>query len=452
MFRQKLEVIVLSEGSYPDFQQRLQEVFQRFYINSRQYSLNEFKALSHAEKLCQLVILSPPSSLENLQVACDTVWKEIPSAFVVVPTLSRALNKVKVSSSAGQILLLEEFHFFKTMKLEYVVGNQVRGRYFKSGVQEVFPMSSVPFSGYLPLELNQKYLKVISEGEVLSESKYQKLLDHPTADHTFYVPVAQVAAYKEYINQYYDKSGKGFQKRLRASLMSVFNDLNMLAILSFGDLRDEGLLQGCLQRVNTELSNTLELLTKGEDVWEEILNFSNEDFGFNYPGFFSGIYGALLSLKLQIGNPLEVFWAGAFIDIGAFDVPKDVVEKYFFNQSEQKLSELDKNDDFKKHPTHSLNRLMSLSLEFSENVKAMVVSHEERHDEQGYPHQVPRNVLPLESQMIQLAAILYYESQSTLKLTKTSFRFMREKIWQTEMEQKGRFSEDFLQKVASALI
>lgn len=452
MFRQKLEVIVLSEGLHTEFQQRLQEVFQRFYINTRQYSLSEFQVLSHAEKLCHLVILSPSLSSENLKPTCDMVWKELPSAFVLALPVNPEASELKTISSSGALMILKEFDFYKTMKLEYIVGTRVRGRYFKSGVQEVFPMSSVPFSAYLPLALNQKYLKVISEGEVLSEAKYQKLIDHPTAEHAFYVPLQQASAYKEYINQYFDKSGNGFKKRLRASLITLLKDVTSCVSLSFGLFPDETLLKECMARIDAEFPSTLELLTMKEDVWEEILSLSNEDFGFSYPGFFVGIYGTLLSVKLQIGNPFEVFWAGIFADIGVYDLPKTLVENYFFARQNQSLAELNQNDEFKKHPTHSLNRLLSLPSEFSANVKAMVVSHEERQDEQGYPHQVPKTVLPFESQLVHFAALVYYESQSTLKITKTSFRFMREKIWQTEVEQKGRFSEAFLQTVASALV
>lgn len=452
MFRQKLEVIVLSESLHSDFEQRLQEVFQRFYINSRQYSLSEFQSLSHAEKLCPLVILSPSLSSEKLKSTCDIVWKELSSAFVLGLALNSEPNELKTNSSSRPLLIMKEFDFYKTMKLEYIVGTQVRGRYFKSGVQDVFPMSTVPFSAYIPLSLNQKYLKVISDGEVLSETKYHKLIDHPTADHTFYVPMQQASVYKEYINQYFDRSGKGFQKRLRASLITLLREVSSFVSLSFGLYPNESMLKEYVTRIDTEFSNTLDLLSRNEEVWEEILSFSNEDFGFSYPGFFVGVYGALLSVKLQISNPLEVFWAGVFADIGVYDVPKTLVENYFFARQNQTLSELNQNDEFKKHPTHSLNRLLSLPAEFSANVKAMVVSHEERHDEQGYPHQVPKNMLPLESQLIHFAALLFYESQSTLKVTKTSFRFMREKVWQNEMEQKGRFSEAFLQKVASALV
>lgn len=452
MFRQKLEVIVLSEGLYPDFQQRLQEVFQKFYINSRSLSISEFQTLSHSEKLCHLVILSPSNSNKELRSSCEIVWKELPTALVLAPVMGGEFAEVAKMAEDGRLIVLREFDFFKTMKLEYIVGTQVRGRYFKSGVQEIFPMSTVPFSAYLPLALNQKYLKVISEGEVLSEGKYQKLIDHPTAEHTFYIPLQQAADYREYINQYFDKSGKGFQKRLRASLMTLFKDVSFLVSVSFSCVRDESLIQKHIQLIEAELENTFELFLKEEDIWEEVLSLANEDLGFSYPGFFVGIYASLLSIKLQVGIPKEVFWAGVFADIGVYDLPKGIVEKYFFDRQNQSIADLDSDDEFRKHPTHSLNRLMSLSSQFSENVKAMVVSHEERHDEKGYPHQVPQKVLPLESQLLGLAALVHYESQSTLKITKTSFRFMREKIWQTEMEQKKRFSEVFLQKVASALV
>ncbi|WP_220128845.1 HD domain-containing phosphohydrolase [Bdellovibrio sp. KM01] len=359
-----------------------------------------------------------------------------------------APEKNKFSGSKfSRVLLITPFDFFQNFKFEYMLLLKCRAQFFDILPSDLFSMTTLPFTVFVRMPINQRIMGVAFRGAVLSDSKYQKMLTKGG----FLVHGRETPAYVEYINTYFDRSGMSLRKRMRAvflSIAAVWVELSEVIIFEFKTASDEEIV-ALYNQLEQLAQQMIDVFKSEENLWDALCEVLENDLFDKWRSPWVASYAAYISVKASLGNPVDVLLAGIFCDVGLLDIPDATYQK-FLKAGESQLDP-QQTDEYRKHPMMSLNRCLFKKVPVSESVKAIMVCVHERADEKGYPSQTPFEMVPVESSLIRFGEMIDFGVRTTMAEQSIGFRYLRDKIWQEAKEKPGNFSKDFLEQISESM-
>lgn len=449
LFKLRLEVLLISQRE--DVLSRVrQKVAQNDFSFLHVSDLGELKTRNSDLEKVPVIIVSQENAehIGAFSQRIEQLLGRFPFATIVTGMQDASLKDSFAGTQNERVIPLSQSDFFKTCKVEYICLLKCRSQFFDIAPSDLFSMTTLSFSVFVRMSLNQRYLGVAFRDMVLADVKHQKMLQ-TTA---LYILNREVFAYLEYINTFYDNRGAALKKRARALFLSICEgwiELNEYLLFDYKTMHTEtvGELYGRLENLGRQV---VSLVDVGDDLWDTLREALRNDFFEKWRAPWIAVYSAYISQKSKVGDPVTAFIAGLLCDVGLFDISDSVVEKYlasgegFFNGDDRA--------EYVRHPLLSLNRCLLKNIPLSEEVKAVLVCVHERADAKGFPSQTPPELLPPEAGVIRFAEMIDLEVRMTLSEVGGNFRMLKEKIWERERSQPGNFAPEFLDKISESLL
>jgi hypothetical protein len=448
LFRHKLELLILTESE--EVLNRAKQVVSAHFLTFRHLPFNEVTTDTSGDLKQALLILMAQEKDEGIK----SFSKRVEQALVMFPR-SRFVtvmsgSHVKENSEAQnpRVTPMSPAEFFSTLKFEYLCVYRCRSQYFDVQLNDFFPMTTMLNSSFVRLPLNLRYLAVIHKNSVLTENRVQRLENFKQ----IYIPIADSPKYYDYINTYYDSTGAASRKKARALFLAIYYyslALNEHVLFDFktslpGDVEE---IYSGIQRVAQSL---FEIIKGGEDLWDVLREAHDNEISAFWRGPWIAVYAALISVKSGVGDPMVTLISGLLMDAGLYDLDEETSRAYLLSE-DKKITESMKSS-FEKHPLLSLNRALIKKIPISDAIKSVIVCTHENVQEVGFPNQVPQDKLPVEAQLLAFSERIDQEVQTTMKKTGVGFRFLKEKLWESEKTSLKNFSDGFLTSIAEALL
>lgn len=458
LFRQKLELLVLTQDEA--ILAHVREVISQnkltfHYLTAESASpsaeTTQASSQSSIENKRPAVILINQKADEDIQALSnhvDKILKDFPKSSIITVLQDSALSEDLKGTENSRVFPLSQKEFFNTAKFETIVLSKSRSQYFTILPTDLFPMTSIDFTAFVQLSLNQRYLAVLFKKLVLTEERLQRI----SRAQGLLIPVSEAPGYHNYIASYYDSSGASLKKRARSLFYSLTANWVVLfdyLALDYKSLPEEQITEA-FAKTQMVIKEVIELLKKEEDLWDTFKDVSSNPVFKFWRSPWIAIYAALISVKSGQGNPEDVLLAGLFSDIGLTSLNSQLLLKYQTTGLNELTAE--EKTQLENYPMESLNRCLAKKLPLSENIKSIIATSNERFDGQGFPNQVPADKIPAETYLIRFATLTDRAARTTLVELGVGFRFTREKLWEAEKQNAGNFSPEFLEKIANALL
>ncbi|WII70826.1 hypothetical protein QJS83_10175 [Bdellovibrio sp. 22V] len=441
--------MILSESD--EVLSRAKHVISTHFFTFRQLNYQSLPQEALGDLLkAQLILLAQETDepLVAFATRVDRVLDLFPrSRLVTVMSAASAKENLEGTQNV-RVTPLSQSEFHSSLKFEYLCLYRCRFQFFEIQNSDFFPMTTMMLPAFVRLELNQRYLAVLFSNTVLSDEKFSRI----EKASGLYIQIKDSEKYLQYINSYYDTSGKALRKRARALFLCVIYyslRLNEILLFDFKTSKDDEVSAAYegLKKVAEEL---FQIMRGEENLWDTFREAVSDEFTIFWRSPWIATYAALMSLKSGQGDPMTAFLAGLFADVGIYDLEEKIAHQYFLSD-DKKIPE-DSRSSFEKHPLLSLNRCLIKKLPLDEAVKSALVCTHERADEKGFPNQVPAAQLPVEAQLVQFAERIDQEVLTTMQKNGVGFRFLKEKLWEAESKNPGAFSSEFLSAIAESLI
>lgn len=450
LFRQKLELLVLTQDEA--ILAHVREVISQHKLTFRYVTEENPEVVPETRdsKKPAVILISQKADqdIKALSEQVDKILKDFPKSSIITILQDSALSEDLKGTQNERVYPLSQKEYFNTAKFETVILSKSRSQFFTILPSDLFPMTSIDFTAFVQLSLNQRYLAVLFKKLVLTEERLQRI----SRAQGLLIPVSESDGYHNYIASYYDSSGASLKKRARSLFYSLASNWLVLfdyLILDYKDLPEEKITESVsnIQKIAHEI---IELLKKEEDLWDTFREVSSNPIFKFWRSPWIAIYAALISVKSNEGNPSDTLLAGLFSDIGLASLKTDLLLKYQISG----LKELNDSEraDLEGSPMESLNRCLAKKLPLSDNVKSIIATSGERFDGKGYPNQVPPDKIPTETYLIRFAMLTDRASRTSMEELGVGFRFTREKLWESEKQNAGNFAPEFLEKIANALL
>lgn len=137
-------------------------------------------------------------------------------------------------------------------------------------------MTTLGFSVFVRMPLNQRYLGVAFRDAVLVDIKHQKMLKAEN----LYIQSREAFSYLEYINTFYDNRGAALKKRARTLLLAICEswiELNEYLLFDYKTMPNEMVLElyGRLEKLGVQMASLIDV---GEDLWDVLRESLRNDF------------------------------------------------------------------------------------------------------------------------------------------------------------------------------
>lgn len=449
LFRHKLELLILTESE--DVLQRAKQVVARRYFSFRHMPYRQMTSDTTGDlSRAQLVLLAQEKeeSLKEFAQRVDEALSLFPrSRFVTV--MSAAFSRDNLEGTQNpRVTALSQAEFFSTLKFEYLCVYRCRSQFFEVQSNDFFPMTTMLTPCFVRLPLNQRYLAVIYSNMSLTESRMQRAESFKG----LYIRVSDSPKYYEYINTYYDSSGAALKKKARALFLSLYyyslalND----AILFDFKTKTETDVENIYAALVELAQQIFAVMKSDEGLWDVFREAHDNEIGEYWRAPWIAIYAAMISVRSGQGDPLVTLISGLLMDVGLYDLEEETTRAYLL--SEDKKLEERMQSSFEKHPILSLNRVLIKKVPVTEAMKSVIVCTHENNAEKGFPNQVPKDKLPVEAALLMFAEHIDREVLTTMKKSGVGFRFLKEKLWESEKTTGATFSQEFLTAIAEALL
>ncbi len=250
------------------------------------------------------------------------------------------------------------------------------------------------FSLSVFLPLNNKYVKVTREGEVLSAEKLKKFEKHAVG--SGYINESEVDKFYEYMaSQLKDLKEQIGNPKGKAQLQKKVKDLFASMITQTEATFENG--KGLLSVTNSLVKGFVdkkEVFDLQQAILREVGDSTSDIY--SHSSRVAGL-ATLIGLALSYPNPEDLAIAGLFHDIGLARIDEDLIG----------LSEDDMNSDQKsryyKHVLTALNIIKEKKMILTQDVQDIICQHLERPDGKGGPKGINRAKISQGAQILRLA-------------------------------------------------
>lgn len=451
IFRQKLELLVLCRDS--KIKERAQEVASHYSFSLTCLSDEEFDGyfsdLNVVRPQVTLICQETDEATVDFGRRAHELLVRFPKSCIVA-VLGRDSSHGDVSSLQNlHIVPLSEAEFFETTKFEYACLYRTRAQYVDIQRNEVFPGTTIPFSVYIKLPLNQKYLAVIFADTVLTDERFQKITNE--SDHLL-IDLGEAAQYSDYISSFFDQAGIGLRKRSRALFLSFCHRVLLLqeSLVFNHKSLPVRVTEELFIKIKDLLYELVDLMKREGDLWDVFRAACQNEFFAQWRAPWIAVYSALMSAKSGVGDPIHVALAALLTDLGLYDVPRSSFLEFLkHGAAGLHMPEL---ASVRKHPVDSLERVQARGIPLEDDIQKMLITVHEHADGSGFPSGLKSEEIPLEAAIIRFAELIDFHARSQTATTDFNFRALRGKLASAE-EQRGEiYPPQFFQKISKGLL
>ncbi|GEM_PF-1553606 len=451
IFRQKLELLVLC-GDFKVIQ-RAEEAASQYSFSFTQLLEEDFDDYFSDSNVVRpqvtLICQGPEEQVADFGRRATELLSKFPKSCVVAVL---NLDSVKGDLSGLQnlhIVPLSEEEFYHTAKFEYACLFRTRAQYLDIPRNEVFPGTTIPFSVYIKLPLNQKYLAVIFADSVLTDERFQRITDE--SDHLL-IDISESAQYSSYINSFFDQAGIGLRKRSRALFLSFCHSAFLFQeSLLFNHKRlPPRITQDLFIKLKDMLYELVDLMKRDGELWDVFREACDNEFFAQWRAPWVAVYATLISVKSGKGDPICVGIAALLTDLSLYDLPREAFHKFLKKGAEGlRDSYL---DELRNHPLASLNRVRSGGISLQDEIQKVLVSVHEHADGTGFPYGTIAEGIPVEAAIIRLAEQIDFQARNQAEAPEFSFSRLREKLMRADGLNRETYPSLFFESVSKALL
>lgn len=451
IFRQKLELLILCGDS--EVIQRAKEAAARYSFSFAQLLDRDFDNYFSDSNVVRpqvtLICQGPEEPIEDLGRRANELLAKFPKSCVVT-----VLNRESVSGDLSglqnlHIVPLSEDEFYRTTKFEYACLFRARAQFINIQKNEVFPGTTIPFSVYIKLPLNQKYLAVIFADSVLTDERFQKITEE--SDHLL-IDIGESALYANYISSFFDQAGIGLRKRTRALFLSFCHCAFLFhESLLFDNKRlPQRIAEDLFYKIKELLYELLDLMKREGDLWDVFREACHNEFFVQWRAPWIAVYASLISVRSGQGEAVNVGIAALLTDLGLYDMSREAFHE-FLDQGADDL-QASVMDELRNHPVQSLSRLSSGGIPLEDRVQRILVTVHEHADGTGFPSGLKAEEIPIEAAIIRLAEQIDFQVRNQFDAPEFSFKKLRENLISSEEGSRGTYPPQFFEKVSKALL
>lgn len=292
-----------------------------------------------------------------------------PDSFVVV-ILNRKVSQkgIDLLIKNGASIVISSDEVQKTSILEFIITSYLKGQWFSFKTDDLRPGVIMPFSLYHLMSANQEFIPVIFQGDVLSDSKVERLKKIPE----LFYHRSKVESVNQYIKQLSLEGSEALNRRCRLYFQNAWIGYQDFILYAF----DYG------HHSNLEMGNQRWITLKrlSEDFVMSLASASSLDFVLDrsvltmtHPiqvSLLANSLASYLSLMLLVGDPVVVFLTGLISDMGLVEVPytglKGLVNKEIHIVDPVAM------DTYEKRNRLSLQRLGRLNVPLDPSIRELV--------------------------------------------------------------------------------
>lgn len=382
------------------------------------------------------------SLVQLVKFASPDCWLAVIVEKKIKPETMEFLKK-----SGANFILLEE-DFVGSSKPEFAASLKLHGSWIPVKGSELKLGTSSPADLFYFMPLNRKFVPFMSKGQLIDESKHQKMLKAEE----LYIKRDQNDLFNEYIKINTDESAAGLASRCRRQYQSMTVAFKDLVLLLSDQSEGASFLKGkeLYDRCHRLADDFMTSLGSVGEAWAVVNNAGFDDLTPVDRSPAIAATAGLISLMSGIGDSTEVFLAALFSDIGLLEVSPNIIMSWK-NGNLDKLTGADRTQ-YESHPNLSVNRILSRKIPLPEKIKQIVLYTHERCDQKGFPSRpaIIEKILP-ESQLIQLAEMMDSSLKVDFGVQKKPADQVRKEILEREKSSLGAFQITFLMQVSKAL-
>jgi len=360
-------------------------------------------------------------------------------------TLSESAKKKKKSGASWPLL---EDEYLETSKPEFVTSQKTHGEWIPVKASELKAETQIPMTLYHFMPLNRKFVLFQAAGQTLNAERAQKLLKVGEV----YIKREDNLAFNDYVAANPDLTAAGLLSRCRRQYLTMtyaYKDLVlMLSDQSEGASFQKG--KALLERCEKLADDFITSLASVGEAWSIVNNASFDDLTPIDRAPAIAATASLMSLLSDIGNPTQVFLASLLADIGLLDLNPKFITSWKAGDLNQLKGDL--LESYQRHPTLSVNRILTRKLPLDDKLKNIILCTHERIDMKGFPNR-PQAIekIPPEAQLIQLAEMMDSALKVTLGVERKNPEEARKTVLKREKESMGAFPLSFLNRVDASL-
>lgn len=438
-------MLAMSEAEIPPV---VSELITRYFISFKTIPPSlDLEALPQESRRCNIVLLVQLSDedLDAFTARLGRALLAFQKAAILCVLQEASLQAARGRDWGERVFALSPHEFQYGAKFEYLILAKTRALYMHIPVTDLFPMTTIPFTAFYRMTLNQRYLAVVLEGMILKEEKFRRL--EKTSG--IYVSTHEVRKYVDYVQTYFDMAGIGLRKRVHSVFLDLIHatmKLNEEVLFDLRSAKEEKLLL-IYQRLEGVARELVSLLKGTEDLWEVLFEAFHNELCTYWRAPWVASYGALISVRSGKGDPVLVLMAGLLCDNALLDFPQDI----YLRSVQQGTVAMQEQEVFRFHPVQSLNRLLSKEVPLSEEIKAIVACSHENAFSTGFPNQTPAAHVPVESLLLSFAEKIDEQVRGKTA-SELNFRLLREKLWEKEDQEQKTYDKDFLAAIGDTLL
>jgi len=363
---------------------------------------------------------------------------------ILVFTNDRAFDETEISflKQSGAQIIMTIHDLWETSRVEYLMIEIIRSSFVPIKAEDLIENTEVPFDIYHFMPLNKKWIKIFLKNRTLSADHKNSFVNKSSE---LYIKRDDVVYYRNYLEKFLGQSldSKSLPLRIRAEYLafqSVFNQL-MMTFCDHSEANSYEHGQELLKHCESLCENMVHMIGSAPDPWK-VLNHN-----------LAGEYGSvertparvamvgIFALHLGIDLFKETLMATLINNTGLielkYNIARAVKEQNFSKLSDHEL------ELYRSHPILSTNLFLLRKIPLDEKVKKIVIGTHELADGTGFPHQVSRDKLMIESQLIQILEIIDYQVIPKMGQAKKSFNEALKEFCQIELT-RGRFSPELI--------
>lgn len=385
-----------------------------------------------------LIILSehPASGMtadELIQISRQN-FKEAFLLLIVEKELTRQEFDKLSKYGADTIMLKSEIG---SAKIGFSINQILQANHIAFKTTDLVPDRPIPFAIYHLLPTRKKFLKILREGDSISEARLRQMGE----SYELYFHRNEAITFKNFVEATADKSAKGLAKRCRANFMALRTEFTKLAFelsdqsnrVSFG--QGQTLLKKCQLLCQDLLANLAEF----PEAWKIINGSSVGEFGSLERAPTIASYSGVFALMMNLNHIEEIMLAALLVDVGSLALPVEISRKI---RHEENLTKQDL-QEIHAVPERSLSMALSRKLSLEERLRSILLGVNENADGSGFPYGVTDQKISLESQVIRLAK--EFDAKTVLKFGKlkiSAVEAMRQIL--SDKDFQKIFSKEFL--------
>jgi len=368
---------------------------------------NEDSILDEPQLLHDAILVFLPvtdlTSESNMSARVQTIKYGAPEAWIVV------IGEKKISQEgalflkkSGAQVVISEDRFFNTIEPEFIASLKIHGQWLPIKAAELAVDKVIPFTLYHFMPLNKKFVVFAAANTALDSVKIEKAKKVGE----IYFHRDDFDLFQKYVTENEDKSAAGLTARCRQQYMSatvLFKELGLLLT----DMSEQASFQKgkeLLDRCYGIADDFVMTLGAVGDSWAIVNNAGFDDLTPIDRAPAIGAAASLMSLLIGVGNPTQIFLCAMMADLGLLDMPPTALRTL----QSGRFNELngDSLEIYRKHPLLSINRVLSRKLPLDEKTKNIILATHEQVDGKGFPNNLPKEKVLIESQLIHLSEIM----------------------------------------------